>query len=847
MSLNRRACRPFLARLQPGKVKYAWISDDTLISALRPFLLTRSCRRHVGLAPGPLEARKRATRRRLMGLAPSGTAPPAGDIASHVGIESWLFGRSKVSPQTYQWQEPSAPIRRQFKKKGIFTMLHLSISKLTRYLEKAILPLWLTGADPAREQTPKIYSNNAGPSNSKVLKDAMTEHHEELRDPQFRAPRDLEHCSRLVDIRRFIRRELGRTIQSNSEMSSFAIQCLLEKAVPLERILKFLENTGLNTETAKNAENLLTHWLQKATLKTGEDEILFNWIQTQVILGFLPFQDISSLMEIINSLKNSGLAALNRELFYAKLIEGVRRCTVCGSMSMKENMLDTIFLFISSGEMSPTMVSLGWDITRTSSRAHCGLMNDKIGSFVSNCLLSQVLSPSSTALASNAEDSIAIALKNIRAFPEHLAEAFIQSASEALIMRINDSNPTISGCKMEENSERKRTLEQLDRWWTSLQDCGILPKIQERPSWQIVEHALGSQAYDVPTSYLQLMGHRSKCLFFIRHCFQSKFEREDGGDFYRTKNIRANIEAQFKDICEEHPGRSPFANLLLSIRLESPRHSFIIYDLFDIVRSLGLPGTLLVLVKTRSMARVQVDTSLIVQEINYYLLRNEKRLAYRIFQLFPFVPLEYVPALAQVMIENPNLCTHTAFYYRHSRQKWIDQVAPTNTDPQSLARLRTDLLNDMAFASARSPHSLGVSFRQVYKCYLALKTDRLPVTAKMTRALTVAGIVKYQKLGRWVSMARYNMIWALVREVEGQEVADRLDDIVYIGRGKVLDEKMYRKRMEPALSLPHGDSLSMEQQVIHKAEDMPKIRYTPSKEWKKDTPSMQWVQHGPRY
>ena len=141
MSLNRRACRPFLARLQPGKFKYAWTSDDTLISALRPFLLTRSCRRHVGLAPGPLEARKRATRRRLMGLAPSGTAPPTGDIASHVGIESWLFGRSKITPQTYQWQEPSAPIRRQFKKKGIFTMLHLSISKLTRYLRKGHIAL----------------------------------------------------------------------------------------------------------------------------------------------------------------------------------------------------------------------------------------------------------------------------------------------------------------------------------------------------------------------------------------------------------------------------------------------------------------------------------------------------------------------------------------------------------------------------------------------------------------------------------------------------------------------------------------------------------------------------------
>ena len=119
MSLNRRARRLFLASLRPGKLKYAWLNNDTLISALRPLLITRPSRRHVGLAPGPLEARKRATKRRLMGLAPSGAALPTGDIASQVGIESWIFGRSRATPQTYQWQEPSDPIPKQSKEKGI--------------------------------------------------------------------------------------------------------------------------------------------------------------------------------------------------------------------------------------------------------------------------------------------------------------------------------------------------------------------------------------------------------------------------------------------------------------------------------------------------------------------------------------------------------------------------------------------------------------------------------------------------------------------------------------------------------------------------------------------------------
>lgn len=145
MSLNRRACRLSPARLQPGKLKYDGISDDTLISRLRPSLLTWSSRRHVGLAPGPLEARKRATRRRLMGLAPSAAALPAGDIASQAGIESWIFGRSRATPQTYQWQEPSDPVPKQFTEKGIScyaTIICLKVNSVPRKGHIALVADW---------------------------------------------------------------------------------------------------------------------------------------------------------------------------------------------------------------------------------------------------------------------------------------------------------------------------------------------------------------------------------------------------------------------------------------------------------------------------------------------------------------------------------------------------------------------------------------------------------------------------------------------------------------------------------------------------------------------------------
>lgn len=109
MSLNRHVCRRLLPRPQIGGINHVSIDGDIRDWALQRFILTRSFRRHVSLVPGPLEARKRATKRRLTRLAPSGYDVSAGHAGLQAGLEAWLFGGRRGAPQTYQWQKPSPP------------------------------------------------------------------------------------------------------------------------------------------------------------------------------------------------------------------------------------------------------------------------------------------------------------------------------------------------------------------------------------------------------------------------------------------------------------------------------------------------------------------------------------------------------------------------------------------------------------------------------------------------------------------------------------------------------------------------------------------------------------------
>ena len=100
MPLRRRVCRlPVYLRAPKD---YVWISEEALNHAFNHFSRGTTFRRHVGAVPGPLEARKRAAKRRMVNLAQVGgtgeTDPSVfGGPGSAHGQNGW------------QWQSPTAP------------------------------------------------------------------------------------------------------------------------------------------------------------------------------------------------------------------------------------------------------------------------------------------------------------------------------------------------------------------------------------------------------------------------------------------------------------------------------------------------------------------------------------------------------------------------------------------------------------------------------------------------------------------------------------------------------------------------------------------------------------------
>ena len=96
------ACRRAAHRIVPPSAQHVWITDEVLANAFHNFLRVTftSQRRYGSNVPGPLEARRRASKRRIMGLA----AAEGGGGAPSVGA---LFGLGFRGPPSWRYEPPS--------------------------------------------------------------------------------------------------------------------------------------------------------------------------------------------------------------------------------------------------------------------------------------------------------------------------------------------------------------------------------------------------------------------------------------------------------------------------------------------------------------------------------------------------------------------------------------------------------------------------------------------------------------------------------------------------------------------------------------------------------------------
>lgn len=765
MSFNHGARSITTARNHLSTPDHIWISDNILHRALRRLFPPQCPQRRGSFVPGPLEFRKRGTKRRIVGLASLGGPSPAED-------PGFLAALRKRNQQEWQWQPPWSSPPAPEPPPPVFSSLP---EWLTRpYLEEqddntrlAIeIPFDEEIALDKKSTEPAVAIAN-GPE-SMPLADFLV---------------DLDSCNSFEDV---VELALDRPFAMHPLHSHAAFRHLLKQNPPLDTILDFVEDSKLHSTEARNLQYLVATQLESIAIDHIAADIFCRWIPKQIGIGLMAHEELMSILTSVTSFSNIKARKLVYQSLYRELF-----ASVAESLSYNGNpqvrAFQSLLRSVPQVALSQSAQRLGLEIVRSHIQLDLQRQASCLREFLEDWDIIQEPSVLAETLDSKRMDGCSSLLCVLQTFPPEMVKDCLQDASKELLNYL-----------LMMDSPGDTTLIALRR----LEEIGFEPwkDFAFIKVWKDLEYDLAQKGLKIVSNYVNHMDPRSTCIFVLKHWYTSTLP----GTSTKYSSSLSSLLIKFEELNRENPRQKSFLNLLIAI--ESFKYPFPLEfqkRLLGLLRALNMSSTITALI-TSPKIDLKFDLAVIIDEIRAQLANGQRRIAYNIFQGTKALSLEHVPELAEIIIGNPNLRPRTAFCYHQDRNRRLSlwRTKTHSRIPQPISRV--EMLNRLALAYAKAEHlSPRQAYKWAYRCYTACKSERLPILPAMTKALMFAGCGRYLQQWRWVGTARFTWILDRVREVEGAEVADRLDELVWEWRGRVLSHKRARREREKALGA-HG-------------------------------------------
>ncbi len=574
----------------------------------------------------------------------------------------------------------------------------------------------------------------------------------------------LRQC-RTTERIRDLTHELEIDLRATPEFSKRAFRQLFERNFELGTLIEFLEDSSLNAPEARNLQFLVT-WLIQNNAELNVKRPFLKWFKKSTSLGMFSEEEILQVAMITSRLRlynAAGRENVSRSILIT-IFEGLLESSIHKIHDLDAHTLNTLLRCISDRPSDVALQDLGATIITSAHESQLRAMRHGISSFLQSWILSR---PTSTVEQPKTflPYRITELFKLLERLPDGIAKSSIANASVRILYPAH--------CKIGQSS----LVENLTVWWSALFKSKWFHLLDGSAEWESVKRGLAGGNVDILASYLQAIDDRGKCLFIVDQWFLIQ----------RIEQPSRKIE-KLEALHRANSSTSPFVNMLQMLRY---------YDiqvveettarLLTLLRELGKTDTIVEVIKYKEMVRQRMKAETIASAVNDDLYINPRQ-AYHMFDSYPSLSLEKVPALAESMILNPYLHPNTALYFRRRRQRVAAKSSPIGAHLPDQPDSRLHLLQRMCLAYALAPHlPPRLALRKIHECYITIKRERLgPISSDITQALVQVGIIRPLLDVTWVSTIKLRWILGLVREVEGEKIADEIDQVVYEWRGIVV-------------------------------------------------------------
>ncbi|KAI4203344.1 MAG: hypothetical protein LQ350_001865 [Teloschistes chrysophthalmus] len=447
-----------------------WISDDILNHALHRFTLLQVLRRHGSTIPGPLEARKRTAKRRMMGLVPTAT----GGLHPHPGFLSGLK-REQEGQQGWQWRNPeTAQIRESQLPQDHASALGPERSGAR---EELPLPSWLMDHDRMDRGSipPKSIARPVEAENP-CQREAVAVEKQIILSPEAR----LKHTNDLDDMRAIIG-SVNEHDPLRRKYSRMGLEKLLKADLDMDTILDFLADPIMSPWSTGNHCHLMSHFIRSSNYQMTER--LCQWMVHQFSLGLCPQRDIMASLTNLSNLSHQDEWRNVLEKYYKGIIDALQSSSVIHAKDLEPWRCCRLLRIAFHDLYSEPMLTAGLELLECMDQAQIRKPSEKLVQTVERLLdswdPSRVLELHCEKLGSKLSTLLLM-------LPQ---KSFLQTV-RLVSLRIIDHSP----------SEDDFIWQTHSMWWSALRSPDVFQRINRTKCLRDIESALRRRRENVVDS-----------------------------------------------------------------------------------------------------------------------------------------------------------------------------------------------------------------------------------------------------------------------------------------------------------------------------------------------------------
>lgn len=580
----------------------------------------------------------------------------------------------------------------------------------------------------------------------------------------------------LEELRRLVRDH--REDRENTILySQLAFDVLLRKQASIQESFDFLQDSVLDVPEAKNLNKFL-EYVSRSPFPTDAFPTICSTVRRALLLGTLQQDDVPCVMEDLRGIaascfdKEPHQEKLNDALLnaYQSIWHGIMDCRIRADEGIRTEIVQLMMESVSTLPANSQPAALWLSLYRHASH--------KTG--VARYLVRQArsLSPDRVTPAVDLQLGKDLLIAIFGQLRSSQAEMMIISATKLLVEQGKRQRPE------EPTWERA-----LNSWLGCLHEfclnCGERGERIMRSVYKVIA------AHVPPTAvvpHLKTMSSGEVCRLLNNYWIPYHVPSQpDAG-----KALRPPYQARFDWYLERIPSFSnPFAQLIINLARNELPYRTTTTVIFDLVRTMHGAELLLPIVYRLRKRGLTVEPKGAAAAVEVLSAANPRKALY-LFKCVRGLWLSRCPTLAVNLIRTNSVMRYVIFAMMkcHDIQIRLPDHRFRHCKRPPLHPLRIELIHKIAYAFAQyTPGDARRAFRNVHYCYRHLVQRKAPLQPLMAKAFVKAGVIRPLQDGQPVHTVKFRWILNIVRELEGEEVADQLDRMVWDWRRSNAEHK----------------------------------------------------------